>query len=147
MKNILVLFFFNDTATTEIYTLSLHDALPIYGIRPLPRIHFISGAWDWTRRFFISKKWRRILFSSWWQPRFTPCGCGVGWGDCGRSLPLLGLSACVLLGLDFRKTHLLNPEGRVPRDPDSTCSTKIQGLADLAPPGKDVYKMTSRVTL
>src|SRR3712207_8879315 len=24
-------FFFNDTATTEIYTLSLHDALPIYG--------------------------------------------------------------------------------------------------------------------
>src|SRR2546425_3923517 len=27
-------FFFNDTATTEIYTLSLHDALPI-----CPRIH------------------------------------------------------------------------------------------------------------
>src|SRR3712207_9135799 len=26
----LVFFFFNDTATTEIYTLSLHDALPIY---------------------------------------------------------------------------------------------------------------------
>src|SRR5258708_39301475 len=26
---ILFLFFFNDTATTEIYTLSLHDALPI----------------------------------------------------------------------------------------------------------------------
>ena len=24
-------FFFNDTATTEIYTLSLHDALPICG--------------------------------------------------------------------------------------------------------------------
>src|SRR5215468_9647419 len=28
---IAVLFFFNDTATTEIYTLSLHDALPISG--------------------------------------------------------------------------------------------------------------------
>src|SRR2546422_6612097 len=27
-------FFFNDTATTEIYTLSLHDALPIYQSRP-----------------------------------------------------------------------------------------------------------------
>src|SRR5476651_2917920 len=26
----LCFFFFNDTATTEIYTLSLHDALPIY---------------------------------------------------------------------------------------------------------------------
>src|SRR5258708_37041017 len=27
-----LLFFFNDTATTEIYTLSLHDALPIYNV-------------------------------------------------------------------------------------------------------------------
>src|SRR3712207_6916496 len=26
---LIILFFFNDTATTEIYTLSLHDALPI----------------------------------------------------------------------------------------------------------------------
>src|SRR2546421_12371774 len=29
-----VFFFFNDTATTEIYTLSLHDALPIYASDP-----------------------------------------------------------------------------------------------------------------
>src|SRR3712207_9131536 len=28
---IVLFFFFNDTATTEIYTLSLHDALPIFG--------------------------------------------------------------------------------------------------------------------
>src|SRR3989442_15045137 len=28
--NFFTFFFFNDTATTEIYTLSLHDALPIY---------------------------------------------------------------------------------------------------------------------
>src|SRR5476649_440173 len=27
-------FFFNDTATTEIYTLSLHDALPIWRVLP-----------------------------------------------------------------------------------------------------------------
>ncbi len=27
---IFLFFFFNDTATTEIYTLSLHDALPIF---------------------------------------------------------------------------------------------------------------------
>src|SRR5438874_9746567 len=26
----MIVFFFNDTATTEIYTLSLHDALPIW---------------------------------------------------------------------------------------------------------------------
>src|SRR6266487_6624912 len=30
----LLIFFFNDTATTEIYTLSLHDALPISSRRP-----------------------------------------------------------------------------------------------------------------
>src|SRR6266446_5571370 len=30
MKFIVFFFFFNDTATTEIYTLSLHDALPIF---------------------------------------------------------------------------------------------------------------------
>src|SRR3712207_9587769 len=29
MSDSLLFFFFNDTATTEIYTLSLHDALPI----------------------------------------------------------------------------------------------------------------------
>ena len=32
-------FFFNDTATTEIYTLSLHDALPI-------STNFNDGSWD-----------------------------------------------------------------------------------------------------
>src|SRR3712207_8928072 len=30
-----VVFFFNDTATTEIYTLSLHDALPIFVVADL----------------------------------------------------------------------------------------------------------------
>src|SRR5436190_23689022 len=30
-------FFFDDTATTEIYTLSLHDALPIYGFLAVVR--------------------------------------------------------------------------------------------------------------
>src|SRR3989442_12882229 len=33
MQPCLSFFFFNDTATTEIYTLSLHDALPIYMFR------------------------------------------------------------------------------------------------------------------
>src|SRR3712207_8075637 len=36
MRIVVIVFafvFFNDTATTEIYTLSLHDALPIYRIR------------------------------------------------------------------------------------------------------------------
>src|SRR3712207_7146111 len=34
---LIIVFFFNDTATTEIYTLSLHDALPIFHRRA--RLH------------------------------------------------------------------------------------------------------------
>src|SRR5260221_2553401 len=40
---ILFFFFFNDTATTEIYTLSLHDALPILARAPGNR-HPVPGA-------------------------------------------------------------------------------------------------------
>src|SRR6266567_9131726 len=50
------LFFFNDTATTEIYTLSLHDALPIRSMRALgasctaPRSRASSRRPDRARR-------------------------------------------------------------------------------------------------
>src|SRR5215210_8054261 len=47
-------FFFNDTATTEIYTLSLHDALPIFPSGPnaiLPPL--------WCRPFGIPRKDRK----------------------------------------------------------------------------------------
>src|SRR6266540_4434625 len=37
LLSFLFFFFFNDTATTEIYTLSLHDALPIWPPHPTPR--------------------------------------------------------------------------------------------------------------
>src|SRR3712207_9127526 len=39
--SLVLFFFFNDTATTEIYTLSLHDALPIY-----PEEGPLAFAWD-----------------------------------------------------------------------------------------------------
>src|SRR5262245_63920948 len=39
-------FFFNDTATTEIYTLSLHDALPIFYFPELAD----AGTWQDTAR-------------------------------------------------------------------------------------------------
>src|SRR3712207_8869895 len=50
-------FFFNDTATTEIYTLSLHDALPISRADSVPtslvmplscrvELHLRIGQWD-----------------------------------------------------------------------------------------------------
>src|SRR5256885_13173325 len=48
-------FFFNDTATTEIYTLSLHDALPIsapacracWAGRCRPRLRTPHPPWSW----------------------------------------------------------------------------------------------------
>src|SRR2546430_15575335 len=44
-KSFLFIFFFNDTATTEIYTLSLHDALPISHLA-LAR-HLYHGYFDY----------------------------------------------------------------------------------------------------
>src|SRR2546426_5081757 len=40
-------FFFNDTATTEIYTLSLHDALPIFATSVVPEASQL-GAAEWA---------------------------------------------------------------------------------------------------
>src|SRR3712207_7302524 len=51
------MFFFNDTATTEIYTLSLHDALPIFSLQRCEKArasarHPRNPAWSgyWRRR-------------------------------------------------------------------------------------------------
>src|SRR5437879_8739654 len=41
-----IFFFFNDTSTSEIYTLSLHDALPIFQLVSIVRVHDRSGAID-----------------------------------------------------------------------------------------------------
>src|SRR5256885_10609773 len=43
----LLFFFFNDTATTEIYTLSLHDALPIW----IAEDRIVGRAWPDVRPF------------------------------------------------------------------------------------------------
>src|SRR5256884_4950122 len=43
-SHILFFFFFNDTATTEIYTLSLHDALPISYISQSDKGELVIGA-------------------------------------------------------------------------------------------------------
>src|SRR3712207_7569780 len=53
-----VFFFFNDTATTEIYTLSLHDALPIS--TPCRR---------------SSRAWRTAIRTSFWTPGCPTTGC------------------------------------------------------------------------
>src|SRR2546421_13117443 len=55
----LLFFFFNDTATTEIYTLSLHDALPISdaGSIPTGELKSIKGTpFDFTSAFRIGER-------------------------------------------------------------------------------------------
>src|SRR3712207_9097595 len=50
---LIIFFFFNDTATTEIYTLSLHDALPIWSV---PDVPLIRPAKTCLRRY--GSRWR-----------------------------------------------------------------------------------------
>src|SRR3712207_8371166 len=62
-------FFFNDTATTEIYTLSLHDALPIFPADELRRADEV----------FLSSTAGGVI------PVTTVDGGAVGNGEPGRS--------------------------------------------------------------
>src|SRR2546425_6247913 len=59
-------FFFNDTATTEIYTLSLHDALPI--LRSFPSSHLSGGS-----------RGKGIRVSGFWRGRYVPACCCQFW--------------------------------------------------------------------
>src|SRR2546430_8813628 len=80
-------FFFNDTATTEIYTLSLHDALPIFSLNfavfraALERGERIGAGpvlRAWRSVLIFMSKWFQIeslykfkaKFCPVWQPRF-----------------------------------------------------------------------------
>src|SRR2546430_7432371 len=51
-------FFFNDTATTEIYTLSLHDALPISKVSLFKRagVYYLECRWRGYERLCLSTK-------------------------------------------------------------------------------------------
>src|SRR3712207_7506297 len=60
------IFFFNDTATTEIYTLSLHDALPIWSPastccarrrRCAPASGSSGSTRRWTKFLAVGKTW------------------------------------------------------------------------------------------
>src|SRR5690349_24838233 len=55
-------FFFNDTATTEIYTLSLHDALPIYkyAFLQITRRRFLNE-WEAFKKVISRRNIRRRI--------------------------------------------------------------------------------------
>src|SRR2546430_11711583 len=63
-------FFFNDTATTEIYTLSLHDALPIWSI-------------SW--RGIVAVAWRPGQVVSSWNAPEVPMAGHSKWKQIKRS--------------------------------------------------------------
>src|SRR3712207_2608834 len=61
----LIFFFFNDTATTEIYTLSLHDALPISYLGHAQSTGFAS---ETRARFDVAHHYagaRRLRLNEW----------------------------------------------------------------------------------
>ena len=58
----MIIFFFNDTATTEIYTLSLHDALPIYRAGIDAELELIQNADHESMNIATSWKENRTCF-------------------------------------------------------------------------------------
>src|SRR2546430_17492386 len=56
VSSLFFFFFFNDTATTEIYTLSLHDALPIFNRH------------SWLKKQSASHCWAAASLGAVWWP-------------------------------------------------------------------------------
>src|SRR3712207_8825936 len=61
MYRLLTYFFVNDTATTEIYTLSLHDALPIYDRREIKLPSFLQYRAGLATHVIASKSTAAII--------------------------------------------------------------------------------------
>src|SRR3712207_7428969 len=79
------IFFFNDTATTEIYTLSLHDALPIWGGDDRPRAGQRAHGGPHAARQAVRGRPRPARPD---RPRLPPRGpqrAGAGAGHADRS--------------------------------------------------------------
>src|SRR3712207_8622967 len=85
MRSTCLSFFFNDTATTEIYTLSLHDALPI--LIPV------------NIRFIAKHVLKRIPFLGWYM-------AGTGMIFLNRSNPREAMRSIKLAGEDRKSTRL-----------------------------------------
>src|SRR5258708_17751198 len=93
LPRVCVLFFFNDTATTEIYTLSLHDALPIYVDRVVALRRRIGESFQGFRRL----------------------GHGIGGGAPGKKkrrayilIPLNQSFPILIFGFKKKKNHLID---------------------------------------
>src|SRR5256885_3560860 len=106
-------FFFNDTATTEIYTLSLHDALPICG----GGTSGVSAAGRGSRR------------RSWWlaPPSEDQDKCAKDRKSTRLNSSHLVISYAVFC-LKKKKISRLSPSGRqgLAHDLDGSCRDMVQ---------------------
>src|SRR5438094_8234559 len=70
------LFFFNDTATTEIYTLSLHDALPIYQERDyfMQRYHDVISSFGGKTSYDADNRPLLVMRSNLWASGYDVDG-------------------------------------------------------------------------
>src|SRR6266498_1533142 len=91
-------FFFNDTATTEIYTLSLHDALPIGRGAPAAAVSRRGGRFaslppgsSASRSPDGRRRWPFGLPPGGPWPASSRAGCGGGPGRAARNTPTAGI--------------------------------------------------------
>src|SRR5258708_30356769 len=105
------LFFFNDTATTEIYTLSLHDALPIsvaagreLSSAPAGRSHDRSNA----RAFSRARQLRRVR-------RCPPCFVGACLSDLSVRAVVVDARGDVVRRSEEHTSELQSPDHLVCR--------------------------------
>src|SRR5437762_14326040 len=67
----ILFFFFNDTATTEIYTLSLHDALPIYFMQ---RYHDVISSFGGKTSYDADNRPLLVMRSNLWASGYDVDG-------------------------------------------------------------------------
>ena len=97
-----IFFFFNDTATTEIYTLSLHDALPISRFRRTSHVDFTNPDFVKYAESFGARGYRvtgpgqlqGILKEALAQPTLSVIDCPVDYSENLKLTEQLGNLVC-----------------------------------------------------
>src|SRR3712207_7683229 len=105
MLSLLPFFFFNDTATTEIYTLSLHDALPISGFL----VHPPAAPWELSRKAGEPGSLPRRLRFAQLPPGGSPVEMPAGGGQDRKSTRLNSSHANISYAVFCLKKQNLQP--------------------------------------
>src|SRR6266581_8763077 len=136
---IVVFFFFNDTATTEIYTLSLHDALPHYAGIDADLAHLL-GSW-FNRGFLVLQRidWRTPAMVLEKLIQYEAVHAIQGWPDLRRRLqadrrcyaffhpalpeePIIFIEVALTRGMSARVQPLLDLDSPVADPASANCA-------------------------